>query len=143
MKKVESAHSLTVEEENVRVTRFNMMAQIIHIFIQFYFDLSIEAKQDCLTILPLDFCYKKCHTWHAIRVHWIWGLVTCNTMPYHTCVRVLCDTKMNSTVLCHKNKHDLCQHLMQPSLCTPRWLVRSVQIKANREGLRACTGDDA
>ena len=45
MKKVESAHALTAEEENVRVTRFSLMAQIIHIIIQFYFDLSIEAKQ--------------------------------------------------------------------------------------------------
>ena len=62
-------------------------------------------------------------------------------MPYHTCVRVLYDTKMRSTELCHENKHDLCQHLMQSSFRTPRWFVRSVQIAANREGLRACTGD--
>ena len=71
----------------------------------------------------------------------MWGPVICNTMPYHTCVRVLYDTKMRSTELCHENKHDLCQHLMQSSLRTPRWFVRSVEIAANREGLRACTGD--
>ena len=76
----------------------------------------------------------KCCT--LITLYCVWRPVTYNVVLYSTCIRVLHETEMNSTVLWQKNKQHLCEHLMQPSLRTPRRLVRPAQITAHREELR-------